>query len=171
MGWLHLKALEFFGLAKIRRVATVPELEQSARPAPEIDELRAVIVNRMHVLRHYTYNVTLPVLRRELESLGENANSMLRAARRALSRSPQMLDERSRRRLAELAERHPHFQTVLQFRNELKALWEGAHTSNERLLADFREWCARAEQSGIQGLADFAAYLKSFRAMREPALA
>jgi stearoyl-CoA desaturase (delta-9 desaturase) len=82
-----------------------------------------------------------------------------------------MLDEASRRRLAELAERHPRFQTVLQFRSELKHLWEGAHTSNERMLADLREWCARAEQSGIQVLADFAAYLKSFRAMREPRLA
>jgi stearoyl-CoA desaturase (delta-9 desaturase) len=78
-----------------------------------------------------------------------------------------MLDEGSRKRLAELAARHPRFETVLQFRNELRNLWEGAHTSNERLLADFREWCARAEQSGIQGLQDFVAYLKSFRAVRE----
>jgi stearoyl-CoA desaturase (delta-9 desaturase) len=124
----------------------------------------------MHVLRHYMHNVTLPVLRREAESLGDNANSLLRAARKALIRHPQMLDERSRKRLAELAARHPHFDTVLQFRNELRNLWEGAHTSNERLLADFREWCARAEQSGIQGLQDFVRYLKSFRALRESAL-
>jgi stearoyl-CoA desaturase (delta-9 desaturase) len=171
LGWLHLKVLAWLGLAKIRRVATVPEFEAKAGTAPEIDELRAIIVNRMHVLRHYTYNVTLPVLRREIESLGENASSMVRAARKALSRHPQMLDEPSRQRLAELAARHPRFQTVLEYRNELKALWEGAHTSNERLLADFREWCARAEQSGIQGLEEFVAYLKSFRAMREPALA
>jgi len=173
MGWLHLKVLAFLRLAKIRRVATVPELEGASQktPAAEIDELRAIIVNRMHVLRHYTYNVTLPVLRREIESLGDNANSMLRAARKALSRNPQLLDESARKSLAELAERHPRFQTVLQFRSELKNLWDGAHTSNERLLVEFREWCARAEQSGIQGLEEFVAYLKSFRAMREPALA
>jgi len=60
---------------------------------------------------------------------------------------------------------------VLEFRNELKALWEGAHTSNERLLADFRAWCARAEASGIQGMAEFVAYLRSFNGMREPATA
>ncbi|HUL80873.1 MAG TPA: transposase, partial [Gammaproteobacteria bacterium] len=109
------------------------------------------------------------VLRRELESLGDNANSLLRAARKALIRHPQMLDERSRKRLAELAARHPRFETVLRFRNELRNIWEGAHTSNERLLAEFREWCARAEQSGIQGLQDFVAYLKRFRALRETA--
>jgi stearoyl-CoA desaturase (delta-9 desaturase) len=125
----------------------------------------------MHVLRHYTHKVTLPVLRRELESLGENANSLLHATRRHLTWHPEMLDEPSRRRLDDLVQRHPRFKTVLQFRSELKQLWEGAHTSNERLLADFQAWCTRAEQSGIQGLAEFVAYLKSFRAMREPALA
>jgi stearoyl-CoA desaturase (delta-9 desaturase) len=170
MGWLHLKVLVALGLAKIRRVASMPELEPTSRANPELDELRAIIVNRMHVLRHYTLNVTLPVLRRELESLGDNANSLLRATRQHLAWQPHMLDESSRARLAELAARHPRFKTVLEFRNELKQLWEGAHTSNERLLAEFREWCVRAEQSGIQGLQEFVAYLKSFRAMREPAL-
>jgi stearoyl-CoA desaturase (delta-9 desaturase) len=170
MGWLHLKALVWLGLAKVRRVADPPQLEKTSQATTELDELRAIIVHRMHVLRHYTYNVTLPVLRREIESLGENANSLLRATRRHLSRHPEMLDESSRRRLDELVQRHPHFRTVLEFRSELKQLWEGAHTSNERLLAEFREWCTRAEQSGIQGLQEFVAYLKSFRAMREPAL-
>ncbi|HLF10763.1 MAG TPA: fatty acid desaturase [Gammaproteobacteria bacterium] len=170
MGWLHLKVLAMLGLAKIRRVATPPELVNEAETL-DLDELRAIIVNRMHVLRHYTHNVTLPVLRREIESLGENANAMMHASRRLLSWQPHMLDEHSRKRLAELVERHPRFQTVLQFRKELANLWEGAHTSNERLLADFREWCARAEQSGIQGLQDFVAYLKSFRAVPESALA
>jgi stearoyl-CoA desaturase (delta-9 desaturase) len=170
LGWLHLRVLVALGLAKIRRVADAPQLESTSRDTTELDELRAIIVHRMHVLRHYTYNVTLPVLRREIESLGENANSLLRATRRHLSRHPEMLDESSRARLAELTRRHPHFKTVLEFRNELKHLWEGAHTSNERLLAEFREWCVRAEQSGIQGLTEFVAYLKSFRAMREPSL-
>ena len=54
MGWLHLKALEFLGLAKIRRVATPPELVSKAGHGCDLDELRAIIVNRMHVLRHYT---------------------------------------------------------------------------------------------------------------------
>jgi stearoyl-CoA desaturase (delta-9 desaturase) len=170
MGWVHLKVLEKLGLAKIRRVATTPEIVADKTSAvPELDDLRAVMVNRMHVLRHYTQHVTLPVLRRELESLGSNANSIMRAAKKMLTRQPHMLDERSRERLAALEARHPRFQTVLQFRNELKQLWAGAHTSNDRLLAEFREWCTRAEQSGIQGLQEFVAYLKSFRAMREAA--
>jgi stearoyl-CoA desaturase (delta-9 desaturase) len=171
MGWLHLKVLSMLGLAKIRRVANPPELEATSQAVPDLDELRAVIVNRMHVLRHYTYNVTLPVLRRELESFGENANSLLAAARRYLSWAPEMLDESSRQKLAELTQRHPRFQTVLKFRDELKQLWEGAHTSNERLLAEFREWWGRGEPTRVHGREEVVEYLKSFRAMREPALA
>jgi stearoyl-CoA desaturase (delta-9 desaturase) len=169
MGWLHVKALNALGLVKIRRVATPPALDGDVR-TPDMGALRAVMVNRMHVLSHYTTHVTLPVLRRELESIGENANSVLRTARRLLSWQPQMLDAESRARLNELQSKHPRFQAVLELRNELKSLWEGAYTSNERLLADFREWCAKAEASGIQGLQEFVAYLKSIRAMPERAL-
>ena len=168
MGWLHLKVLSMLGLAEIRRVAEPPELVEETN-ATSIDSLRAIMVHRMHVLSHYTNNVTLPVLKREIEQLGENANQVLGVARRLLSWQPQMLDESSRKRLSEIVENHPRMRAVLQFRNELKSLWEGAHTSNERLLADFREWCARAEASGIQGMEDFVAYLRSFQAMPEPA--
>jgi stearoyl-CoA desaturase (delta-9 desaturase) len=168
MGWLHLKVLEWLGLARIKRVAVQPELLTETK-SPDIDSLRAVIVNRMHVLRHYTNNVTLPVLRRELESLGENANAVVAAARRLLAWQPELLDASSREKLADLIARHPPLKTVLEYRNELKNLWEGAHQSNERLLAEFRQWCADAEASGIHYLEDFVAYLKSFRAMPEPA--
>ena len=82
-----------------------------------------------------------------------------------------MLDEHSRQYLAELIERHPRLGLVLEFRSDLKRLWEGAHTSNERLLADFREWCARAEASGIHVLKDFVAYLRSIRGVQESARA
>ncbi len=163
LGWLHLKVLSWLGLAKIRRVATPPVPAPAAPPTVDLEGLKAVITNRMHVLRAYTHSVTLPVLRRELEALGENANGVVSAVKRWLSWQPHMLDSDARERLAELKRRYPHFEKVLQFHAELKALWEGAYTSNERLLADFKEWCARAEASGIQCLEEFAAYVKSLR--------
>lgn len=168
MGWLHLKVFAKLGLAEIRRVAETPELVEVTQ-ATSIGSLRAIMVHRMHVLRHFANNVTLPVLKRELEHVGENASQALGVAKRLLSWPPQMLDESSRKRLSEIVENHPRLKSVLEYRNELKDLWEGAHTSNERLLAEFREWCARAEASGIQGMGDFVAYLRSFQAMPEPA--
>src|SRR5690606_9092527 len=88
MGWPPVKALELLRLAKRRRVPNPPELiaeDAAGAHTRELDKLRAIIVHRMHVLRHYTQSVTLPVLRRELEGLGENANAILRRTRRLLS--------------------------------------------------------------------------------------
>ncbi|MFL2547529.1 MAG: acyl-CoA desaturase [Candidatus Rariloculaceae bacterium] len=168
LGWLHLKALSAIGLAKIRRVAPRPEFI-AVPNVLDVDALRAIIVNRMHVLRHYTNSVTFPVLSGEFEQLGDNAGRLLRRAKRLLRWQPSLMDEASQLRLAELIERYPGLKTVLDFRTELTSLWGGAHTSNERLLADLRDWCTRAEASGIQVLQEFAAYLKSFEPLPEPA--
>ncbi|HUF71707.1 MAG TPA: fatty acid desaturase [Gammaproteobacteria bacterium] len=162
MGWLHLKLFSTLGLARIRRVASEPDLGTTS-PVPDLEALRSVMINRMHVLRAYMHGVTLPVLRRECEALGSNAKSLVPKVRRWLTWHPQLLDESERRRLGELVDQLPSFDLVLKFRNELKALWEGAHTSNERLLEDFRQWCRRAEDSGNQYLREFAAYLRSFK--------
>lgn len=167
MGWLHLKLFSLLGLARIRRVAPRPELSET-RATPDLEALRAILINRMHVLRHYSQSVTLPVLRLEVGHLGDNANSLIRRAKRWLSRHPRLLDQNSQDRLVELMEKHPSLKTVVEFRNELRELWGGAHTSNERLLADLKGWCARAEESGIQALEEFAAYLKSFRPVPQP---
>jgi stearoyl-CoA desaturase (delta-9 desaturase) len=162
IGWLQLKLFSALGLARIRRVASEPDLGSVAQ-APDLEALRAVMINRMHVLRAYMHKVTLPVLRRECEAVGSNARALLPKVRRWLTWQPQMLEESDRHKLGELKAQLPAFRLVLDFRNELKLLWEGAHTSNERLLDDFRQWCRRAEESGNQYLREFAAYLRSYQ--------
>ncbi len=168
MGWLHLKVFSALGLAKIKRVVPVPELDRESS-VPDLGTLRAIIVNRMHVLRHYTQSVTIPVLRRDLNNLGWGTDStIVKQAKKLLMWQPGMLDESSKQRLVEILEDHPSVRTVLEFRDELKGLWEGAHSSNENLLADLRSWCRKAESSSIKGLQEFAAYLQSFRAVLGP---
>ena len=162
LGWLHLRLFAALGLAQIRRVAPRPELVEVASN-PDMDALRSILINRMHVLRHYRKSVTVPVLRWEARQVGGKARKPLRRAKRCLTRHPSLLDHRSRERLAELMEKYPSLKTVMEYRNELKALWEGTDLSNERLLAELTRWCGRAEASGIQALEDFSAYLKSFR--------
>ncbi len=170
LGWLHIRLLALLRLVRIRRVAPQPELVEAPRTL-DIAALRSIIVNRMHVWRHYTHSVALPVLRYELERVGENAGTVLARARRFMTRPPGMLDSRSRERVEELMLKHASFKTVMEFRAELKALWGGTHRSNDQLLADFREWCARAEASGIHKLQEFAVYLRSFAPMPQSSLA
>jgi stearoyl-CoA desaturase (delta-9 desaturase) len=90
-------------LVKVKKVVPRPVLVPATREHVDIENLRAIIVNRMHVLRDYSKQVTLPALR------------------------------------------------------------SGANVSNDRLLQQLKDWCAEAEVSGIQVLADFAARLRSYR--------
>ena len=162
LGWWHLRLFAALGLARIRRVAPKPELVEEAS-SPDIEALRSILINRMHVLRHYRKSVTFPVLRGEIRKYKGKARAPVRRAKRWLTRHPSLLDVQSQERLAELMERYPSLKTVMEYRNELKALWETTDLSNERLLAELVQWCSRAEASGIKALEEFAAYLKSFR--------
>ena len=154
IGWMWLTIFSSIGLARVKKVA--PKLRfEDEREQIDLETVRAVIVNRMHILREYTRNVTLPVFRNEL-----NRDGLSRRARRLLIRRPQLLDEASRQRLRALLAKNPKLATVVEFRERLQALWEGRHVSNERLIAQLKEWCAQAEASGIKVLQDYARALK-----------
>ena len=156
IGWMWLTIFSSVGLARVKKVA--PKLQfEDEREQIDLETVRALIVNRMHILREYTRNVTLPVFRTEMDR-----DSITRRARRLLVRRPQLLDEASRQRLRALLENNPKLATVVEFRERLQALWEGRHVSNERLIAQLKEWCAQAEASGIKVLQDYARALKHY---------
>ena len=73
-----------------------------------------------------------------------------------------LLDEKRKQHLQDLLDDNAALKTVHEFRERLVTLWEGRQVSNERLLQQFREWCAQAEASGIRSLEEFAAMLKGY---------
>ena len=160
IGWLYIRVLEALRLAKVIRVAPEPCVLEASRPLVDLENLRAVIVNRMHVLRAYSRNVTIPVLR--AEKLRAAPSNLTRGVRRLLIRHPTLLDARASARLQEILSNHQALRTVHDFRERLRQLWSGANANNERLLAQFREWCAQAEASGIKSLQDFALSLRGY---------
>ena len=161
IGWLWIRTLSVFGLAKVRRVAPTPEL-QPDRNVIDLETARAVIVNRMHVLRQYTRSVSLPVLQRELESLKEKGRTLPKRARRLVIRQPSLLDASARQRLSDLLDKSQRLKTVQDFRDRLQDIWSGATVSNERLIAQLRDWCQQAEASGIKALQEFAQSLRGY---------
>ncbi|HEX5763936.1 MAG TPA: fatty acid desaturase [Woeseiaceae bacterium] len=160
IGWLYICVFRALNLAKVNKVAPRPMLKPSPRQSVDIENLRAIIVNRMHVLRDYTKQVTLPVLRRERAAAAGDA--AWRKAKKLLVRQPKLLDERARHSLSQLLSDNATLQTVYEFREKLRTLWSGANVSNERLLQQLKDWCAEAEASGISVLEDFAARLRSY---------
>ena len=161
IGWLYITIFRSLGLAKVNKVAPKPVLQKEPDSNIDIDNLRAIIVNRMHVLRDYTKQVTVPVFRKE-KALAAG-NDAFRRARKLLVRRPLLLDDNARQRLSNLLEDNAALQTVHEFREKLSELWSGANVSNEKLLAQLKEWIAEAEASGIKVLEDFAERLKSYQ--------
>lgn len=159
IGWLYITVLRIFGLARVRKVAPVPVLEP-AHSSVDLETLKAVLVNRMHVLRDYTKSVTLPTLRRELAGL---PGRLGHGARRLMVRQPKLLDDEAQSRLSELLQRNQSLATVHEFRERLRELWSGRNISNEKLLAQLREWVAQAEASGIRALEEFSGRLRTYQ--------
>ena len=161
IGWMYICIFRAFGLARVRKVAPEPVICETSADTVDQDNLKAIIVTRMHVLRDYTRHVTLPVLRMEkAKAAGDRA---LKRARKLMVRQPQLLDDAAKERLRELLSENAALETVHEFRERLQALWSGANVSNERLLAQLKDWCNEAEASGIQVLEEFAARLRGYQ--------
>jgi stearoyl-CoA desaturase (delta-9 desaturase) len=161
IGWLYIRTLEILRLAKVRRVAPRPHLAEG-KTMVDLDTLKAVITNRMHVAARYARDVIRPVSRKEL--CGEDAacRRVYRQARRLLVRDESHLDETSRQRLARLLEKSPTLATVVEYRKKLQDVWERTTASQEALLQSLQDWCRQAEASGIRSLAEFAHNLRRY---------
>ncbi|HEX2493011.1 MAG TPA: fatty acid desaturase [Steroidobacter sp.] len=158
IGWLYIRLFQFFGLAKVLRVAPAPS-HVKARKHVDLDTVRAVIVNRMHVLRDYTRHVTVPVFREQLRQTGGDIS---RRVKKLLVREPVLLDAAAQSRLSEVLARNQALKTVHEFRERLRVLWSGANMSNEKLLQHLKDWIAQADASGIKVLQEFAATLRGY---------
>jgi stearoyl-CoA desaturase (delta-9 desaturase) len=158
IGWLWIKVFSALGLAKVNRVAPTP-VEQPHRNHIDLETVRAVITNRMHVLRNYTLQVTLPVWRAEFQRAGDRLN---RGIKKLLVREPLLLDAQAQSKLKAVLERHKTLNTVYEYRERLRQIWAGSVISNEALVAHLKEWVAHAEASGIEALQEFAARLRGY---------
>ncbi|MGH8272625.1 MAG: DesA/ISL3 alpha bundle tail domain-containing protein, partial [Gammaproteobacteria bacterium] len=160
-GWCYIRALAALGLAKVRR--TYPRPQLVAHPARiDLEAVRAVVANRLHVLRAYRREVLLPVLREELTRRGRKNH--FRRDRRLLLRDASLLDADALNRRERLIRRFPHLAAAWSYREDLRAIWEERAASNERVIERLRNWCQEAEESGLAGLAEFSARLRTYRA-------
>jgi stearoyl-CoA desaturase (delta-9 desaturase) len=159
IGWLYICVLRALGLCKVTRVAPAPLKAAEPRPV-DTETLRAVLQHRMHILRDYSRRVMMPVLRMERDA--RPGDAVMQRARALLTRWPGMLDERARNHLARVLETSPQLRTVHEYRRQLIEVWQQANVSNERLVRELREWCTRAEASGIAALQDFSARLRGY---------
>ncbi|MGH8582808.1 MAG: DesA family fatty acid desaturase [Gammaproteobacteria bacterium] len=161
IGWMYIRILEMLRLARVKklppRLGVVP-----GKSVIDVETVRALIANRLHIMALYAREVVKPVHQEELRKAEAPVRSVLKRTRRLLSREGSLLDERAKLRLQSALAHSRALEVVYQFRLELQRLWEERTATHESLLRALQEWCRQAEETGIRALQDFAASLQYY---------
>jgi stearoyl-CoA desaturase (delta-9 desaturase) len=56
----------------------------------------------------------------------------------------------------------PRLATLYRMREELARVWERSTLSSDQLVHQLKDWCDRAEASGIEALAEFSRRLRRY---------
>ncbi len=163
IGWMYIRILETFGLAKVKKVAPAPKFDRQKMVA-DLETLQSVISNRYDVMSKYAKSLKV-TWRDEVVHLRDKAmleSGFLKTSKRLLQRAPAKLEAPQRQQLSELFAHSKALQTMHEMRAELSALWDRSHSSRDQLLHQLQDWCARAEASGIKALQEFSMRLRSY---------
>ena len=115
------------------------------------------------VLRDYARRVVRPVCRELARS--EPAGAVPRGAPMLLIRHPALLAEEARRMLGDLLARYEVLRAVVEFRDSLQRSWNTGAANQGHAVQQLRDWCVRAEASGIRALREFALRLRDYSAV------
>jgi len=166
IGWMHIRAYEMLGLAKVKKVAPKLRLDE-AKPVVDLDTLQAVITHRYEIMARYAdvlkHACHDEIVRLKNAKVSASAWEPLRRARDWLARvDDDSLPPAKRAELASVLAEHRSLATLVEMRRELNSVWERSSASSEQLLKELQDWCARAQQSGIARLEDFSARLRTY---------
>jgi stearoyl-CoA desaturase (Delta-9 desaturase) len=164
LGWLYIRILAALGLAKVRKTAPQVKLDPSKW---EVDAatLQAVIMHRYDVLQRYAQS-TRHACALELASLRERGfladNRAVKAVKKWMHRDAQTVPAEHRATLDQALESSHVLKTTWHMRQELARLWERSTLTTEQLVSQLKDWCERAEKSGVASLVEFSRRLRCY---------
>ncbi|MBL0143279.1 MAG: fatty acid desaturase [Betaproteobacteria bacterium] len=165
LGWLYIQTLSALGLAKAKKIPPKVKLHP-ARSEVDAQTLQAIAINRYEVLAKYAKSMKLAwedevAKLREKQLFADNATA--KRLRLWVTRgTAQSLAEREA--VARALASSPRLATLYAMREELAKTWERSTLSTEQLVQQLRDWCDRAEASGIETLAEFSQRLRRYAA-------
>jgi stearoyl-CoA desaturase (Delta-9 desaturase) len=164
IGWGYIRAMEMFGLAKVKKVPP-KMLMGAAKPVADEKTLEALITNRYEVMAGYAREMR-EACAREIEAIKAKQGdlSVLTTAKRWLHRDDDKVPASAHAHLAQARAAHPVLDKMATMRDELRLMWSSTTLSREQLAINLQAWCKRAEESGIAALHDFSFKLRSAHA-------
>jgi len=161
IGWMYIKIFALLGLARVKKLAPQPVLA-IGKDGLDVDTVRAIIANHLHIMARYAREVVGQVHKEELRKATGDVRDVLKATKGWLTREDSRLNDDAKDHLAR-AFLHSHpLETVYEFKVQLQRLWQERTASYESLLAALQVWCRQAEQTGIKALQEFAQSLRGY---------
>ena len=165
IGWMYIRIMEIFGLAKVKKVA--PKVRMTKGKAVcDLDTLQAIITHRYDVLTRFTRSVKTvyadEVLKLKASLPQLNDGGMAKKVKHWLHLDAADLREQDKASLSEVLNQSKELATVYAMRQDLAALWARSSATKEQLLAQLQDWCHRAESSGIESLQKFSRKLRCY---------
>ncbi len=170
IGWGYIKLFSFLGLAEIRNTAPasikVAIKEQSKNNEEELhlDTIKTLFNNRLHIMSDYIKAVMQPVFTDELKKAKGEKESLYRVLKNAkhsfLSKREEAQQTNNDKKLEEVFRLSNAMQITYEYKQHLQALWKEHKNDHEKLREALLDWCHRAEQTGINALANFATHIK-----------
>ena len=167
IGWVWIKLFSWLGLARIKRLP--PDvLRIEGKHEIDLDTIRAVISDRFRVMARYRRMVVEPIARTERDRVEPKAREMLDRAKSLLWRTDALDNDTERELRHRLLHCSDTLRTIYEKRIELQKLWEMRTANVEELASGLRDWCRKAEESGIQVLREFSEHLRTYAANHRP---
>ncbi len=160
-GWTVIKLLNKIGLAKIKK--TIPELEQSNSPSIDLETVKAMLTHKVNLLQEYVKDVVKPAIAQEYNANTRKLKKSTDKFLNSMSIDWRFLDDDAKNLFKQYIKTSPTIETIIQFREDLKEIWESKGKSTEQMIDAIKEWCHNAEQSGVDTLQDFAKKLQTCR--------
>jgi len=162
LGWAYIRVLQSLGLATVRKQAPKVKLDPSKFEV-DAQTLQAVIMHRYDVMMNYAKSVK-HAARLEIAALREKGSdcTALKSVRRWLHLDDAVVPAKHRAAINLLVETNPRLKTTLAMREELARIWERSTLSTEQLVHQLKDWCERAEKSGVEPLVAFSRRLRCY---------
>ena len=163
IGWMYISILAALGLATVKKIAPEPKFDRQ-KLVCDLNTLHAVVANRYDVMAKYAGSLK-SAWRDEVAEIKQKSSfeaNFLKSSQKLLQREPATLLSTQQDQLTELFKHSKALKTMHEMRGELAVIWERSHATSDQLLLQLRDWCARAEASGIRSLQEFSHRLRTY---------
>jgi stearoyl-CoA desaturase (delta-9 desaturase) len=139
-------------------------LEQSrSKSSVDLEAVKAMLTHKVNLLQVYVKDVVKPAIQEEYDMRSSQFKNSSNKLINSMSIDWRFLDDEAKEIFKQYINTSPTMETLIKFRDELKEIWESNGKTTEQMIEAIKEWCNKAEKSGVDVLQAYAQKLQTYR--------